>query len=325
MRPSATFKEEGIVKSEIKSLITAIAHLESRATAARLAGDESLADGTLREALRLASEEADRTVATKQDEGFLGLLQTMARLALRCGEVTEAKRALQSALAANPAVAKSEEWSHVFDIASWTDEWLVAAVRRDPPDVPALDVLADRYWEEVFGRCYLLTLNHDKASDLAQQAWVRVLRTRERLLPAGNFPAYVWTIATNLWRDAQRWSRRAGPMAERNLVSLNQPSRAEDDDSVLLADALPDSKSPDDQARALLKLDIDQALANLPPKLRDVLIARFMTGESSAEIAKRYGRTEQTISGWIREAIQQMKGSLEDPLPEASLVEESLF
>jgi DNA-directed RNA polymerase specialized sigma24 family protein len=46
--------------------------------------------------------------------------------------------------------------------------------------------------------------------------------------------------------------------------------------------------------------------------LRDVLVARFLTGESCAEIGERHGRTEQTVSGWVREALRQMKLQLEE-------------
>jgi RNA polymerase sigma-70 factor (ECF subfamily) len=316
----AASKEEDTVKSEIKSLIKTVVRLESRGTAARSLGDESVADASLREALRLTIEEVDRTVSMIGSEAVLGLLHTQVRLALRCGEVPTAKRGLQSALKISPSIAQSEEWSPFFNVSAWTDEWLVAAVRGDPPDTAALDVLAERYWKEVFGRCYLLTLNHEKASDFAQQAWVRVLRTRRRLLPGGNFPAYVSTVATNLWRDAQRWSRRAGPLAERKLVSLDQPIWTDDSDNVVLADTLPSANSPDAGARAMLTLDIDQALERLSVKHRDVLIARFIAGESCAEIGKRYGRTEQSVSGWIREAIKQMKTHLEDPIPASTLV-----
>jgi len=38
-----------------------------------------------------------------------------------------------------------------------------------------------------------------------------------------------------------------------------------------------------------------------------VLVSRFLADESCAEIGRRYGRTEQTVSGWIRQAIQEMK------------------
>jgi RNA polymerase sigma-70 factor (ECF subfamily) len=303
------------VKSEIKGLIEAVAHLESNGTAARSRGDEPAAEASFREALRLTLEEVARPPAIFTSEALLDLLHIRARLALRCGDVLEARAVLQTALASSPSITQSEEWRQFLDVDAWPNEWLIAAVRRDPPDPAALDVLANRYWKEVFGRCYLLTLNHDKASDLAQQAWVRVLRTRQRLLPGGNFPAYVSTVATNLWRDAQRWSRRAGPVAEQNLVSLDQPIWADEGEgnNVLLADSLPSLNSLDVEARAMLKLDIDQALGRLSARLRDVLIARYITGESCAEIGKRYGRTEQTVSGWIREALQQLKASLDEP------------
>jgi hypothetical protein len=158
------------VKSEIKSVIQTVAHLESRGTAARSNGDESAAEASFREGLRLIIEELDRSSASLEVQGPLDLMQIKLRLALRCGEVMEARRTLQSVLSSNPSITQAEEWSQFLEVGAWTDEWLIAAVRRDPPDAAALDVLADRYWKEVFGRCYLLTLNHDKASDLAQQA-----------------------------------------------------------------------------------------------------------------------------------------------------------
>ena len=48
------------------------------------------------------------------------------------------------------------------------------------------------------------------------------------------------------------------------------------------------------------------------PQLRDVLRARFIQGESSAEIARRYGCTEQTISGRIRRGLSDMRRYFED-------------
>jgi DNA-directed RNA polymerase specialized sigma24 family protein len=59
-------------------------------------------------------------------------------------------------------------------------------------------------------------------------------------------------------------------------------------------------------------LDIDDALGRLTPLLREVLVARFIAGESCAEIGRRHGRTEQTVSGWVREAVREMKLHLED-------------
>jgi len=198
------------------------------------------------------------------------------------------------------------------NVNAWPDERLIAAVRRDPPDEAALDVLADRYWKALFGRCQMLTLDQDKARDLAQQAWCRVLRARQRLKPDGNFPALLTTIATNLWRDSRRSARRAGPLADHRVASLDATFPTEEGESGMLADTLPDLNGLRAEEQRLLALDIDQALEQLTPLLRDVLVSRLMNGESCAEIGRRYDRTEQTISAWVRQAVREMKRHLEE-------------
>ena len=196
--------------------------------------------------------------------------------------------------------------------SAWPDAWLINAVRRDPPDEDALNALVDRYWKPVYARCRLLTADPDSARDLAQESWLRVLRARHSLEPDGHFQAYVATIATNLWRDRNRSAVRAGPMADGRMASLDSSVVADDGDSTSLINVLadPHTLSPDDQI--LLEMDLDNALSRLELRLRDVLISRFINGESAAEIGHRYGRTEQAITGWIREAIRQMKIYLGD-------------
>ena len=206
----------------------------------------------------------------------------------------------------------TEAQSDACCVEARDDSWLIAGIRRDPPDSSALDELVSRYWKPLYGRCYILTLDSEKAKDLAQDAWCRILRARHSLKPDGNFPAYLMTVATNLWRDSQRHARRAGPMSEQRLASLDAGLPDDQGDTLTLADALPDLSASESEAAARLRLDIDTALARLAPKLRDVLVARFIAGESCAEIGRRYGRTEQSISGWVREAIREMKVHLED-------------
>ena len=140
--------------------------------------------------------------------------------------------------------------------STWPDAWLINAVRRDPPDDEALNMLVDRYWQPLYERCRMLTLDGESASDLAQDAWLRVIRARGSLQPDGNFHGYIMTVATNLWRDSNRANLRAGPVAENRMASLESPVVDEGDEW------------------------------------------------------ERYGRTEQAITGWIREATRQMKNHL---------------
>jgi RNA polymerase sigma-70 factor (ECF subfamily) len=196
--------------------------------------------------------------------------------------------------------------------STWPDAWLISAIRRDPPDEEALNALVDRYWKKLYARCRLLTVDPDSANDLAQESWLRVLRARRSIEPGGNFQAYIIAIATNLWRDKNRSAVRAGPVAENRMASLDAPVAADEGESIPLINVVADPHTLSAEDQILLEMDLDNALSRLEPRLRDVLISRFITGESAAEIGQRYGRTEQSITGWIREATQQMKIYLGD-------------
>lgn len=224
------------------------------------------------------------------------------------GQGGDLRESSSSVFAHEPTVVDESQ-----EIARWPDAQLIASVRCDPPDEAALDVLVGRYWDTVFARCQMLTQNYDKALDLAQATWCRLLRARQTLKPDGHFSAYLVTIATNLFRDSYRASRRAGPMADYRLESLDAAHSNDDGESVALVDIVVDLKSLQTQEQTLLAIDIDMALEQLTPHLRDVVVARFIDGESCAEIGRRHGRTEQTVSGWVREALRQIKTYLEGP------------
>ena len=168
------------------------------------------------------------------------LLQQNARLALSKGEAEEARRLADSALAIDDSVAHSQEWSTLLNPDAWSDAWLISAVRCDPPDTAALNALAERYWRGLYARCQSLTFHSEKAADLAQQAWCKVLQTRQRLDPDGNFPAYIAMVATNLWRDSHRAAQRAGAMADNQMLPLDTDVSDDSIGAVILQDVLPD-------------------------------------------------------------------------------------
>lgn len=159
----------------------------------------------------------------------------------------------------------------------------------------------------------MLTTDPDQAMDLAQEAWYRVLRARQRLRPDGNFPAYLSTVAMNVWRDLYRLSRRAGPMAERRLASLDASIESEEGESLALSHVVPDPNSLPAEEQMLLRMALDEALLRLSPRTRDVLVSRFLDGQSSAEIGHRYGRTEQTVTAWVRQGLRELQVHLGEP------------
>lgn len=193
-----------------------------------------------------------------------------------------------------------------LDVRSWSDAQLVEAVRGEPVDVAALDTLVARYWSTLHARCELLMLDRERARDLAQETWLRVLRARRSLDPHASFAGFLVTIATNLCRDRYRSARRAGPLADARVASLDDGATGGDDEPVLsniISD--PERLPPDEQL--LLRIDLDRAMARLAPRAREVLLARYVDGESAAEIGARFGRTEQTITSWLRQALRELR------------------
>ena len=295
------------VTDEIEALMRRAASHGSSGALARREGDEAAAESHFREAHGLAAQAAEQAAGGEADLSRQNILHKAVIFALEAGKADEARRLMEDARSADKFNRHEENWAQVLDVNAWEDAWLIAAVRRDPPDVAALDVLADRHWKPLFGRCQILTSNPEKAGDLAQQAWCRVLRARHTLKPGGNLPALLATIATNLWRDSNRSARRAGPLAEHRMKSLDAAFATEDGESGMLAEILPDLNALQAEEQKLLAMDIDRALEQLTPLLRDVLVSRMLAGESCAEIGRRYDRTEQTVSAWVRQAVREMK------------------
>ena len=185
---------------------------------------------------------------------------------------------------------------------SWPDAQLIAAVQEEPPNQDAWDELVTRHWHALFARCRKLTRRSDLAWDLAQETWSRVLRARATLRPDGNFPAYLNIVARNICRDQLRSSRRAGDMAEHRLLSLELPIPSDEHDTLVLADIIPERRTVGRADRLALAIDIHGAFAQLTPRLRAVVAARYVRGESTAAISRRYNCSEQTINSWLRRA-----------------------
>lgn len=309
--PPSPFREVEPVTA-VEDLIKAAVNSGFQGFVARRQGYEDEAESHFRDAMRFALQARQQAVNRQWESGYNHVLFAAVCFALNCGEVAEARQLIREASSAGASIGSSGAWNQLCDVSLWKDAWLIAAVRRPHPDEQALNVLGDRYWNVLAGRCEFLAGNRDQASDLAHDTWCRVLRTRNRLKPGGNFPAYLTMIATNLWRDAYRLSCRSGRLAQNQLYSLDV--KLADDNGEYgepLINRIPDLKNLSPAERTLLALDLEKAFDSLGAELRDVLVARFVQDESSADIARRYGCTEQTISGKVRRGLSKMKHFLE--------------
>jgi RNA polymerase sigma-70 factor (ECF subfamily) len=87
---------------------------------------------------------------------------------------------------------------------------VLRARRRDPQ---ALDELVRRYSSRVFGLLYRLCGSRERAEDLMQETFLRMVRMIGEYEHQGKFDAWLFRIAANLARDGARRQRRRGAPA----------------------------------------------------------------------------------------------------------------
>ena len=171
----------------------------------------------------------------------------------------------------------------------------------------ALDGLMDRHGEHLLHYLTRLLRNEEDASDVAQEAFVRVYQNRARFDPKAKFSTWLYTIATNLARTQFRWRKR------HPHVSLDAENPATGQDfRESVSDGRPTpSESLQSEERGELVRD---AIAELPEELRLPLILFEYEHKSQLEIAAILACSAKAIEMRIYRARQQLKEKLKNLL-----------
>jgi RNA polymerase sigma factor (sigma-70 family) len=113
-------------------------------------------------------------------------------------------------------------------------------------------------------------LDPSSAEDVAQEAFARTLAHWRRVRTGSNPPGYVFRTA---FRLARRQFRRPPdlPLEEANVVG------------------------PDELGGVALRLDVEEALAAMPPRRRACAVGCLVVGLSTGEVARSLGIAEGTV------------------------------
>ena len=127
--------------------------------------------------------------------------------------------------------------------------------------------------------------DHDEASDLAQEVFIRVFRKIHLYRGDAAFSTWLYRVTSNLAKNRWKQMERQG---RNRTISLDQP-RTEDDDNRPLdqPDTAPGPRQ-EAEGRELLALT-ERELAALSFEHREVLVLRFVENLSYEEIAEAIG------------------------------------
>jgi RNA polymerase sigma-70 factor, ECF subfamily len=163
----------------------------------------------------------------------------------------------------------------------------------------ALDQLLRRHHDRIYAVCRRMAGNDADALDATQEALIAVVRGLPRFDGRSAFSTWAYRVATNACLDElRRRKRRPDPgLPELEHAPVGGPPPVAD----LVAD----------------RLDIDGALAALPPEFRAPVVLRDQLGLDYAEIAEVLGIPPGTVRSRIargRAAVaRQLRGNQDPP------------
>jgi RNA polymerase sigma-70 factor (ECF subfamily) len=187
------------------------------------------------------------------------------------------------------------------------DHALLAATRAGHE--AAFAEIVRRYKNQITNFIYRMLNDYDRATDLAQETFVRVYMNAERYQANYSFSTYIYRIASNLAISELRQRKR------RRLVPI--PTFFSDKDQEEVEVDLPDtglrgadeSMIEEERRRA-----VSRAIASLPEKYRTVIVLRDIEGRSYEEISQVLRLSDGTVKSRINRARNLLKEKLKDYL-----------
>ena len=143
----------------------------------------------------------------------------------------------------------------------------------------------------------------EDAEDILQDVLYRLAISFDDIRSLEQISGWLYTVARNRVTDWYR-SRSSSPRARELQMATGEP--------YLLEELLPDvSDNPELRfMRREMGEAIDEALAALPPRQRDVFIWHEIEGFSFAQIAERTGLPINTLLSQKRYAVQGLRSQL---------------
>lgn len=186
-------------------------------------------------------------------------------------------------------------------------EALVERAKRG--DNRAFEALVDIYKDKIY--TYVLRMLRDpaEAEDVAQDAFLRAYQSLPKFRGASSFQTWLYRIASNLVIDSVRRQKRR----QDGGVSLDAPMDTEE--GQMARELADEHRGPEELAEsAALQQEVAEAISQISPRLRTVLVLYDIEGMSYQEIADILGCPLGTVKSRLFNARAQLRELLEQKM-----------
>ncbi len=193
-------------------------------------------------------------------------------------------------------------------VTNSADEVGLLVKRVQDGDITAFDSIMLLYRERLYSVIYNMTFNHDDATDLTQESFVKAFRSLGKFKGKSSFFTWLYRIGVNMTLSHLQRKKT------RKFFSFEQIS--EDYGSSKEFEKL-SSSEPSSVRNTLLNelhLKLNEALLKLSDKHRTIVVLFEIDGLSHREISKIMNCTEGTVRSRLHYAKLQLQSLLSDYL-----------
>lgn len=159
-----------------------------------------------------------------------------------------------------------------------------------------LEHAVEQYGKAAYNFAYRLTHNEADASDLTQEAFIRVYRAWQSFKPGTSFRSWIYRIITNLYRDELR--RRKGRYQE-EIPETDEPQ---------FGGGRPLAVQPiEEYIDGYLSEPVSRALAELTAEQRQIVLLADIEDLSYQEIGEVAGCSVGTVRSRLHRARTQLR------------------
>jgi RNA polymerase sigma-70 factor (ECF subfamily) len=160
-------------------------------------------------------------------------------------------------------------------------------MRAQQGDAVSIERLIELYQDTIYAMAVSFTRDPHQAEDLAQDAWIKILRGLPRFRHDSKFSTWLYRITMNTFLNATRAVKR-----EQEVVgSLG-------------------SESEMIEPRLEASLDVHEAVRGLPEEFRSVVLLRYVADLSYKEIANVLELPLGTVQSRLKRALDKLEASL---------------
>jgi RNA polymerase sigma-70 factor (ECF subfamily) len=196
--------------------------------------------------------------------------------------------------------------AQALGLAAQREKSLVERCKSGDPE--AFNELLAAHQNRVLNVAYRLTCNYEEALDLTQEVLLRCFRNIQQFKGDSALTTWLYRITVNLARNRWKWNRVRGIHRQE---SLDAP--LEEGDDARVRHAVDNQPLPPEVAAGREALSrFEQALAQLDPDWREILVLRYIENLEYDRIAEILGIN----LGTVKSRLNRARTALKELMPE---------